>query len=453
MNSRKLTLFFLISMMLFLALPAAAWNKKDSCNGGWVRWRLSEETLNVSAGISQFYTYEWRESIEAAARGWNLAPSSNFQIYTRWTLGSVHGVSGDRSDDLALASSSNWSWNGYAAITKHKKSDCGWWPDLSHYTEADVLLNPEAAQWDKSTNPVPNDNMRNTTLILQHEFGHVLGLDHEDGVLATMNSGFPGPIGGPVGNNNTVQALGDDLQGVRVAYGWPGDEHDVAASAVQFIGGGVSKTIPAPAVASRGYTVSFPFTIMNRSKISAGQETIAVYFYLSADRNLTTADMFLGNATIKLSDGRSTTGYATVTIPSYAPTGNHYLGWYTDPDNVIAETDEFNNGVALVNPTYISANRPPIACFTATPTSGYSPLNVSLNAGCSSDADGDSLTYSWEFSDGSIYSGSAISHTFWSPGYHQVLLTVTDPSGASSQTYRYISVACPSNGFCPEDPY
>jgi PKD repeat protein len=439
-------------MMVFLALPAAAWKEKDTCNGGWVRWRNSDETLNVSAGISQFYTSEWRSSIEAAQRGWNLAPASNFEIYTRWTLGSVHGVSGDTSDDLAIPST--WNYNGYAAVTKHKKSDCGWWPDLSHYTEVDVLLNPDARNWDKSTNPVPSDSMKNTTLILQHEFGHVLGLDHEDGVLATMNSGFPGPIGGPLGNNNAVQALGDDLQGVRKAYGWPGDEHDVAASAVYFAGSGVSKTITAPASAFRGSAVTFPFTILNRSKLSVGQETIPVYFYLSGDRNLTTADMFLGNATITLSDGRSTTGYATVVIPDYAPTGNQYLGWYTDPDNVIAETDELNNGVALVNPTYISANRLPLACFTATPTSGYSPLKVSLNAACSSDPDGDALTYTWDFGDGTMTAGGpSISHTFYSPGYHRVVLTVTDPWGASNQTYRYISVACSPGGFCPEEPY
>ena len=65
MNPRKLTLFFVLSMMVLLALPAAAWNKKDKCNGGWIRWRLSEETLHVSTGINQFYTAEWRNSIEA----------------------------------------------------------------------------------------------------------------------------------------------------------------------------------------------------------------------------------------------------------------------------------------------------------------------------------------------------------------------------------------------------
>jgi PKD repeat protein len=452
MNQRKLALLFVVSMMVFLALPAAAWNKKDNCNGGWIRWRLSEETLNVSAGISQFYTSEWRNSIEAAARGWNQAPASNFEIHTRWTLGSVAGVSGDGSDDLAIPST--WNYNGYAAVTKHRWSDCGWWPDLAHYTEVDVLLNPNARNWDKSTNPVPSDGMQNTTLILQHEFGHVLGLDDENGMLATMNSGFPGPMGGPIGNNNAVQPLGNDLQGVRDGYGWPGDERDVAASAVYYAGSGVSRTITAPSAAFRGSTVSFQFTILSRGKTSMGQETIPVYFYLSADRNVTTADMFLGNATIKLADERSTTGYVTLLIPDYAPTGNQYLGWYTDPDNVIVETDELNNGVALVNPTYVSPDRMPTACFTATPTSGYSPLSVSLNAGCSSDPDGDALTYTWDFGDGSMTTGGpSMSHTFWSPGYHQVLLTVTDPWGASTQTYRYISVACRPGGFCPEDPY
>ena len=452
MNPRKLTLFFVLSMMVLLALPAAAWNKKDKCNGGWIRWRLSEETLHVSTGINQFYTAEWRNSIEAAARGWNQAPAQNWEIYPSFTLGTVNGVSGDGSDDLVIPST--WNYGGYAAITKHRWSDCGWWPDLAHYNEVDVLLNPDARNWDKSTNPIPNDNMRNTTLILHHEFGHVLGLDDENGMLATMNSGFPGPMGGPVGNDNTVQPLGNDLQGVRDAYGWPGDGRDVAASAVYYAGNGISRTITAPSMVFRTTSASFQFTILNRGKSSYGQETIAVYFYLSADRNVTTADFFLGSASIKLADEASSTGWVTVAIPSYAPTGNQYLGWYTDPLGVITETDEINNGVALVTPTYINPDRPPTACFSATPTSGYSPLTVTLNAGCSSDPDGDALTYTWDFGDGFMTTGGpSMTHTFYSPGYRQVLLTVTDPAGAASQTYRNISVACRPGGFCPEDPY
>jgi PKD repeat protein len=458
MNRRKITLFFLVSAVsVLLALPAAAWTKKDTCNGSWTRWRLSEETLNVSAAVSQFYTVEWRNTIEAAKSAWTTAPAQNFDLYLHWTLGSVPGVSGDTKDDLSLGSSSTWTYGiSVPAVTKHMKSDCsGWNPlDVAHYTEVDVVVNPAATQWNKSTNPVPSDSMINTTLFLAHEFGHVIGLGDENGELAAMNRGFPGPMGGPVGNDNKVQALGDDIIGLRTGYGDPGaSDRDVAASAVKFVSPGVSKVIAAPATATRGTVVSFQFTIINRSRTIDYHETIPVYFYLSPTRNTSLYSFYLGSTTITLNDGDSTTGTVNVLIPANAPTGNQYLGWYADPANGIPETDETNNAVALVSPTYISANPSPIACFTATPSSGYSPLNVSLNASCSSDPDADPLTYSWQFNDGSTDSGPTISHTFYYAGYHQVLLTVTDPSGASSQTYRYISVACRQGGFCPEEPY
>jgi hypothetical protein len=292
--------------------------------------------------------------------------------------------------------------------------------------------------------------MSNTTMVLLHELGHVMGLGHEDAYLSTMNSAF-GRIAGPVGNANEVQPYADDVRGARAAYGSTCcPVGDVASSVFRRVAAGVAQPIPAPASVNRNSPVSFEFTVMNRG---TADQSFPVYFYLSPTRYVhPSSSFFIGATTISLQQGRATTGTVTVTIPSNAPAGPQYLGWYVDPLNVIAESNADNNGVSLLTPTNIIANSVPTACFTATPSSGNSPLNVTLNAGCSSDANGDALTYSWDLGDGMSASGPTVSHTYFGNQSYLVWLTVTDPHGAQSSAYRYITVSC-SGQFCPDDPY
>lgn len=447
MNRRSIAaLFFAVAVAsVLVAPPAAAFEYKHHCGAyGGVKWWSNLFSINVPR--NKFNTQAWVDSLEAARSGWNThAPGSYWAITYKW-VDSAPGTLLDGKNDLTIAEPQYWQYGGWASVTKHL-----WGCSPAVFSEVDTTLNPDSVNWDKSTNPVPSDYMQNTTLVLLHEHGHIMGLGHENDVLATMNDGFPGPVGGPIGNNNEVHPLGDDARGARNAYGTKATVRDVAASAVRLVSPGVSRTIPAPSSAFRNSIVSFAFTILNRGTTD---ETIPVYFYLSPTRYAhPSTSFYLGSTTISLLYARMTTGSVNVLIPANAPTGYQYIGWYTDPNNGIGESNEGNNGVSLVSPTYISPNGVPTACFTATPTSGYVPLTVSLNAGCSTDPDGNPLTYTWDFGDGMTDSGATVSHTFYYQGYHTVTLTVTDSSGASSSTYRYISVACQDSRFCPEEPY
>ena len=71
---------------------------------------------------------------------------------------------------------------------------------------------------------------------------------------------------------------------------------------------------------------------------------------------------------------------------------------------------------------------PPIADFTATPTSGVNPLTVAftdLSTGAVED-------YSWDFGDGGTSLAQNPSHTYTSPGTFTVALTTSNSSGESS---------------------
>lgn len=61
---------------------------------------------------------------------------------------------------------------------------------------------------------------------------------------------------------------------------------------------------------------------------------------------------------------------------------------------------------------------------------------VTFDAGTSSDADGDGLTYTWNFGDGATATGAQVAHTFSGGGTYPVVLTVSDGTGLSNGTDR-----------------
>ena len=105
----------------------------------------------------------------------------------------------------------------------------------------------------------------------------------------------------------------------------------------------------------------------------------------------------------------------------------------------------FNGSVSKIAAT--SSNRPPAASFTATPASGTAPLSVSFNAGSSSDPDGDSLTYAWDFGDGSpAGTGVSVNHTYQAGGSFMAKLTVNDGRAGTATASRTIAASTTPSG-------
>ena len=92
------------------------------------------------------------------------------------------------------------------------------------------------------------------------------------------------------------------------------------------------------------------------------------------------------------------------------------------------------NGGTIRRIEYFSANQPPTAAATASPTSGSAPLQVSFNGAGSTDPDGDPLTYSWDLNgDGTFGDATTATTTFTyqASGTYQAVLRVSDPEGAT----------------------
>ncbi len=115
---------------------------------------------------------------------------------------------------------------------------------------------------------------------------------------------------------------------------------------------------------------------------------------------------------------------------AYAAAGT-YTVTLTVTDNVGATSAPVSHDVTV-------AHAAPVAAFT-TSTAG---LTVSFDAATSSASDGATLTYSWNWGDGSpAGSGVNPSHTFPANGIYPVVLTVTDSLGATATKSTNVSVA------------
>ncbi len=149
----------------------------------------------------------------------------------------------------------------------------------------------------------------------------------------------------------------------------------------------------------------------------------------------TDVDGTIASSSINFGDGS-----AAVAGPSashiYSAAGT-YMITATVTDNLGASSST-STTVSLT-----SANLPPIASLSVSPTTAYGPVTVSASTAGSSDPDGTVVSSTIDFGDGTSAPGPAASHTYSAAGSYTVVATVTDNSGASSSTSASITVKAP----------
>jgi len=90
-----------------------------------------------------------------------------------------------------------------------------------------------------------------------------------------------------------------------------------------------------------------------------------------------------------------------------------------------------------------TANQPPVAALSVTPTSGKAPLLIKYDARGSRDIDGTIASYDVTFGDGHSSASDTGSHQYTNDATYRVTLTVKDNLGASNSTTVTVTVATP----------
>jgi len=135
--------------------------------------------------------------------------------------------------------------------------------------------------------------------------------------------------------------------------------------------------------------------------------------------------------TVTSSWGGSLTGNDPYTATNLAWNGNIPVGESIEVGfqgskstmNSPAETPAVTGAICGGTPP---VNTPPVADISATPTSGQAPVAVTFSAAGSTDAEGDTLSYSWNFGDGATGTGVAPTHTYTTPSTYTAVVTVSD---------------------------
>ncbi|OKK04316.1 glycosyl hydrolase [Streptomyces sp. CB03234] len=82
----------------------------------------------------------------------------------------------------------------------------------------------------------------------------------------------------------------------------------------------------------------------------------------------------------------------------------------------------------------------PVAEASANKTSGKAPLRVAFSSAGTTDADGDALTYSWDFGDGGTSTAANPTYTYKKNGTYTATVTARDPSGRTGSASVHVVV-------------
>jgi cytochrome c len=129
----------------------------------------------------------------------------------------------------------------------------------------------------------------------------------------------------------------------------------------------------------------------------------------------------------------------------FGPDGSLYVLEYGD--GYFSENPE----AQLARIDYVRGNRTPIPRIQATPARGEAPLTVTFTSTGTTDPDGDSLRYAWDFNaDGVVDSRQPNAvYTFTENGNYRPTLKVTDPTGrwASAEVILPVGTLAPQVSF------
>lgn len=344
MISRASMAAFLIGSSSLLWSSTAYAYSWGTCDGN--RLRYGNQWTNLYLSTTSFPAGStWDARLQNAMWHWNNVKGSTWDFYVgRDTDGSHNGSNG--RNEVYLDNGLSTPTLAVTRVRYHCYWLFGWRYGID---ETDVGFNNNIS-W--SLNALNYGNLGSPYSfegVALHEFGHALGLRHEDRWVATMNSYYPNS--GSTGHWKEWDPLPDDRAGVRYLYRDSTSEVDIAGSVFRRTGSGSSGLVASPTSVRRGSNVTVQFTFHN---MSTSRRTFNIGFYLSSNDLISTGDRLLGSNTgASAGSGGSGTFTRTLRIPSNVSPGRYWLGFYVDFDRRIGESNESNNYMEMPRPIQI----------------------------------------------------------------------------------------------------
>ncbi|MFF3314490.1 ThuA domain-containing protein [Streptomyces sp. NPDC003035] len=127
-------------------------------------------------------------------------------------------------------------------------------------------------------------------------------------------------------------------------------------------------------------------------------------------------------------------------------TGTQVMDMAFGPDGALYVLDygtawfggDHNSGLYRIENA--TGGRSPVAEASANKTSGVAPLRVAFSSAGTTDADGDALTYSWDFGDGGTSTAANPTYTYRKNGTYTATVTAKDGSGRTGSASVHVVV-------------
>lgn len=318
------------SLLVTVSMDAGAftWAK---CKGKPVRSRfikLGVDSCSLPPGS------EAHDSVLSMVEAWNRDPTARDRLST-WVLNNPHC----RADPIVKARSSIYvdrrvRAGGVLGTTITYRTPCWFLGGNAYITRVHVAIfqtpPPTRAYWGKMVDDnqlfFRNDLIISRQVVL-HELGHVLGLHHEDHVLAVMNSSYRGGHAGSA--SRPIQPAWDDAAGNHHLYWLPEPKEYNNVALMMTVpksgkqGPPRESANPGFRVACQGQTVPMRVYFSNAGTLPA---TGDITMYFSKNKYISAADYVAGRW-IGAGLGRFSGFYHTYTVkvPDLEP-GFYYLG-------------------------------------------------------------------------------------------------------------------------------
>ncbi len=300
-----------------------------------------------------------------------------------------------------------------------------------------------------------------------HEAGHSFGLKH-DGANAAP-SGTPAATGYYYGQGAWAPVMGvgynkTTTQWSKGEYLYANNnEDDVAIIATNAPSVTDSEGSPASPVALGALPTSTGGVIATRTdvdsfSIATGGSFTATVTNRAPNPTLD-ASITIRNAGGTVVASADPAGVATASVTYNGAAGSYTISidgvGSLDPSTTgysdYASIGGYSLSVTGTNPAVVVPHAP-TATLTPSTTTALNPATIGLTV-TASDADGDALTYSWDFGDGTTSGGfvttTQFDHVYATVGSYTAAVTVKDPGGLSTVASTTITVEAPPDPAAP----